>query len=105
METGASMNPIERGQNFVKELNDLNVNAFSKYFEIQRNAVEQYVDANRSRFAALREVKDIEGFVNAQREYFAAVQKNVTTSIEKQVELARSNFEATGKLVRDLFQP
>src|SRR4030095_134908 len=99
------MNAIERGENFVKELNDLNVNAFTKYFEIQRAALEQYVDANRNRFAALRDVKDVESFVNAQRDYYAAVQKNVTTAIEKQVDLARSNFEATGKLVRDLFQP
>ena len=98
------MNPIERGQAFVKELNELNVSAFTKYFEIQREALEQYVDANRSRFAALRDAKDVGGFVNVQRDYYAAVQKNVTTAIEKQVELARTNFEATGKLVRDLFQ-
>jgi hypothetical protein len=98
------MNPIERGQSFVKELNELNVNAFTKYFDIQREALEQYVDANRNRFAALREAKDVSGFVDAQREYYAALQKNVTAAIEKQVELARTNFEATGKLVRGLFQ-
>jgi hypothetical protein len=52
----------------------------------------------------MRDVKDVSGFVNAQREYYAAVQKNVTTAIEKQVELTRTNLEATGKLVRGLFQ-
>ena len=98
------MNPIERGQSFVKELNELNVNAFTKYFEIQREALEQYVDLNRTRFAALRDVKDVDTFVSAQRDYYAAIQKNVTSTIEKQVELARTNFEATGKLVRGLFQ-
>lgn len=98
------MNAIEKGQSFVKDLNSLNVNAVSKYFEIQREAVETFVEANRTRFAALREIKGISDFVNAQREYYAAVQKNVTTSVEKQVELARTNFESTGKLVRGLFQ-
>ena len=99
------MNVVERGQNFVRELNELNINGISKYFEIQRETLEQYVEANRQRFAALREVKGVGDLVNAQREYYAAVQKNVTGSVEKQVDLARHNFEVTGKLVRGLFQP
>jgi len=99
------MSAIERGQTFVKGLNELNITAVSKYFEIQREALETYVNANRTRFAALREVKGVGDFISAQREYYAAVQKNVTMSVEKQVELARDNFAATGKLVRGLFQP
>jgi len=97
------MSVIERSQSFVKELNELNVNAVSKYFEIQRDAVEQFVGANRQRFEALREVKGLEDFVNAQREYYAAVQKNVADSVKKQAELVRDNVTTTGKLVRELF--
>jgi len=97
------MSVIERGQSFVKEINELNVNAFTKYFEIQREALEQYVGANRQRFEALREVKGFEDFINAQREYYSAVQKNVADSIQKQADLVRENLTTTGKLVRELF--
>jgi len=97
------MSVIERGQSFVKELNEMNVNAFTKYFEIQREAMEQFVGANRQRFEALRDVKGLEDLVSAQREYYSAVQKNVADSIKKQAELVRENFTTTGKLVRELF--
>jgi hypothetical protein len=97
------MSVIERSQSFVKEINELNVNAFRKYFEIQREAVEHFVGANRTRFNALREIKGIEDLVTAQREYYAAIQKNVADNVKKQVELARDNFTTTGKLVRELF--
>jgi len=94
---------IERGQTFVKELNELNVSAVTKYFEIQRDAMEQFVGANRQRFAALREVKGLEDLIAAQREYYATVQKNVADSFKKQAELVRDNVTTTGKLVRELF--
>ena len=97
------MSVIERGQSFVKEINELNVSAVTKYFEIQREALEQFVGANRQRFEALREVKGLEDFVSAQREYYSAVQKNDADSIKKQAELVRDNLTTTGKLVRELF--
>jgi len=97
------MSLIERSQSFVKELNELNVNAVTKYFEIQREAVEQYVSANRARFTAMRDVKGVDDFVNAQREYYTTVQKSVADSVKKQVELVRDNLTTSGKLVRELF--
>ena len=97
------MSVIERSQSFVKEMNELNVNAAKKYFEIQREAVEHFVGANRARFTALREIKGLEDLVTAQREYYAAVQKNVADSIKKQADLVRENVSTSGKLVRELF--
>ena len=97
------MSVIERSQSFVKELNELNVKSVTKYFEIQREAVEQYVSANRARFDALREVKGLEDFVAAQREYYAAIQKNVADSVKKQADLVRENVTTSGKLIRELF--
>jgi hypothetical protein len=97
------MSVIERSQSFVKDMNELNVKAVTKYFEIQREAIEHFVGANRARFSALREVKGLEDVVTAQREYYAAVQKNVSDSVKKQADLVRENFETSGKLVRELF--
>jgi hypothetical protein len=97
------MSVIERSQSFVKEMNELNVKAVTQYFEIQREAVEQFVGANRARFTALREVKGLEDVISAQREYYAAVQKNVADSVKKQADLVRENFTTGSKLVRELF--
>ena len=97
------MNALERGQSFVKEMNELNVKSVTKYFEIQREAIEQFVGANRDRFAALRDMKGLEDLVAAQREYYSAIQKNVADSVKKQADLVRDNLTTSGKLVRELF--
>ena len=97
------MSVLERGQSFVKDVNEMNTSSVSKYFEIQREGIETFVEANRTRFAALREVKGLSDVVEAQREYYAAVQKSVQDSFEKQGELARNNFENTQQLVKGLF--
>jgi hypothetical protein len=97
------MSVIERSQSFVKEMNELNVSGISQYFEIQREALEGFVSANRERFAALRDVKGIGDVVSVEREFYAAVQKGVTSSVEKQTSLARDNWSTAGQLVRGLF--
>ena len=97
------MSVLERGQSFVKDMNEMNTSSVSKYFEIQREAIETFVEANRTRFAALRDVKGVSDVVEAQREYYAAVQKNVQDSFKKQGELARDNFENTQELFKGLF--
>lgn len=97
------MSVIDRSQQFVKELNELNVSGMSQYFEIQREALEGFVEANRERFAALRDAKGISDYVNVERDFYAAVQKGFTDSVQKQAELARENWTSAGKLVRGLF--
>ncbi|TDJ37560.1 MAG: hypothetical protein E2O54_15395 [Gammaproteobacteria bacterium] len=98
-----SMSAIERGQTFVKELNELNTSGVSEFFNIQREALEGLVEANRERFAALREIKGLNDFVSVERDFYAAVQKGFTSTVEKQSELARGNWDTTGNLVRSLF--
>ncbi len=97
------MSAIERGQTFVKELNELNTSGVSEFFNIQREALEGLVEANRERFAALREIKGLNDFVSVERDFYAAVQKGFTSTVEKQSELARGNWDTTGNLVRSLF--
>lgn len=97
------MSAIERGQTFVKELNELNVSGISEFFKIQREALEGLVEANRERFAALREIKGLNDIVSVERDFYAAVQKGFSSTVEKQSELARGNWDTTGNLVRSLF--
>jgi hypothetical protein len=93
------MSVIERGQSYLKEVGELNRETASKYFEIQKESVESFIQANRDRFAALRELKSVNDLVESERRFYAAVRDNVTTSVRKQWDLARHNFEAG----RDLF--
>ncbi len=97
------MSVIERGQSFVKELNELNVSGVSEYFKIQREALEGLVEANRERFAALREIKGLSDIVSVERDFYAAVQKGFSSTVEKQSDLAKENWQTTGQLVRSLF--
>jgi hypothetical protein len=94
-----AMSVLERGQSYLKDVVELNREVASKYFEIQKEGVESFVQANRDRFAALRDIKSLNDLVESEQKFYAAVRENVTESVKKQVELARHNFETS----RDLF--
>jgi hypothetical protein len=96
------MTVIERGQSFLKEVGELNREVASKYFEIQKDSFESFLQANRDRFAALRDIKSLNDFVESERQFYTAVRENVTTSIKKQFDLARHNFESSRDLVLEL---
>jgi hypothetical protein len=96
------MTAIERGQNFLKDIGELNREVASKYFEIQKDSFESFIQANRDRFAALRDMKSLNDLVESERHFYAAVRENVTSSIKKQFDLARHNFESSRDLVLEL---
>jgi len=93
------MSVLERGQSYLKEVGELNREVASKYFEIQKESIESFVQANRDRFAALRDIKSLDDFVESERKFYAAVRDSVTDSVKKQIDLVRHNFETS----RDLF--
>jgi hypothetical protein len=96
------MSVIERGQNFLKDVGELNREVASKYFEIQKESVESFIQANRDRFAALRDIKSVNDLVESERRFYAAVRDNVTSSVKKQFDLARHNFESSRDLMLEL---
>jgi len=96
------MSVLERGQNFLKDVGELNREVASKYFEIQKESVESFIQANRDRFAALREIKSVNDLVESERRFYTAVRENVTGSIKKQFDLARHNFESSRDLMLEL---
>lgn len=99
---GSKMNVLERGQDFVKDIAEVNRHALSEYVDIQKDTFKKYVEANRERFAALREVKDINAFLDTQKHYYSTVQSSLKTSVRRQADLARHNFESTRDLVKNL---
>ena len=96
------MSVLERGQSYLKDVGELNREVASKYFEIQKESVESFVQANRDRFAALREIKGLNDLVESERKFYAAVRDSVTESVKKQFELARHNFESSRDLLLQL---
>jgi len=96
------MSVLERGQSYLKDVGELNREVASKFFEIQKESLESFVQANRDRFAALREIKSLNDLVESEQKFYAAVRDNVTESVKKQFELARHNFESTRDLLLQL---
>ena len=97
------MSVLERGQSYLKDVGELNREVASKYFEIQKESLESFVQANRDRFAALRDIKSLDDLVESERKFYAAVRDSVTDSVKKQIELARHNFESSRDLFMTLF--
>ena len=97
------MTALERGESFVRDIAELNTNMVSECLEVQRESFETLLEAGRHWFAALRQVQDLSDVVEAQREYYAAVQENAQDSFERREHLVRQSVEAAQQLIRRLF--
>ena len=99
------MNVIERSQEFASNLVELNRAAIKGHYGIQRKSVVSAFENSRDRFAALREVKDFAGVIGAQRDFYSAMQKNVSGVVRDQYSFARENLDNAGQLVRAFIKP
>ncbi len=99
------MNVLERSQELANNMVELNKSAIKGHYGIQKKSVISAYEDNRERFAALREVKDFAGVIDAQREYYSAMQKNVTGVVRDQVSFARKNLDNAGQLLKAFVKP
>jgi len=99
------MNVLERSQEFASNITELNKAAIKGHYGIQKKSVISAFEDSRDRFAALREVKDIAGVISAQREFYSAMQKNVSGVVRDQYSFARENLNSAGQLVRAFVKP
>ena len=96
------MNILERSQEFATNIVDLNKSAVTGHYGIQKKSAVSAYETSRERFVALREVKNLEGFVNVQRDFYSAMQKNVQSVLRDQYSFARENLDSAGQLVKQL---
>ena len=99
------MKVLERSQELANNIVELNKSAIKGHYGIQKKSVISAYEDSRERFAALREVKGISGVIGAQREYYSAMQKNVTGVVRDQVTFARENLDSAGQLLRAFVKP
>jgi len=99
------MNVLERSQEFASNIVELNKTAIKGHFGIQRKSVISAFEDSRDRFAALREVKNFDGVIGAQRDFYTAMQKNVSGVVREQYSFARENLDSAGQLVRAFIKP
>lgn len=94
------MNVLERSQEFAAGMVELNKSAFTGHYGIQKESVVSAIEANRTRFAALREASNLNGVIDAQRGFYSAMQKNVSSLVREQFTFAKENVGNASELLK-----
>ena len=94
------MNPIERQMKLARELMELNTEWFRKIAEFDGQNFQKYVDMNQEFAQRLPQVRDVQGFVDLQREYGEALWSNTQEVFKARNDMLREAMEANGEAVR-----
>ncbi len=96
------MSAMERATEFFTQLNTLNTEGASSWFEIQRKGVEAVVSAVQARNAALQNVKGVEDWASAERAFWTALNDSATETFKANVELAQAQASRAQTLFGEL---
>ena len=99
------MNPFEKQLQFGRELLELNTEWYSKIAEFDSENLKKYVNLNQEFAQRLPEVKDIQSFVELQREYGETLWNGAQEVLRTRGELVQGALEANGELVRNAVTP
>lgn len=97
------MNPIERQMQLGRDLMELNAEWFRKIAEYDTENFQKYVEINQEFATRLPEVRDVQSFVELQREYGEHLWKNTQEVMKTRGEMLREAFEANAGRVRDAY--
>ena len=99
------MNPFEQQMKLGRELMELNAEWFRKLAEFDSKNFSSYVQFNQDFASKLPEVKDIQDFVELQREYGEQLWNNTQEVLKTRAEMQREAFNANSEAVRKAFAP
>ena len=99
------MNPFEQQMKLARDLMELNAEWFRKLAEFDSKNLGNYVQFNQDFASKLPEVKDIQGFVDLQREYGEQLWNNTQEVLQNRGELLREAFSAGNDTIRQAFAP
>ena len=99
------MNPIERQMQLGRELMELNAEWFRKIAEYDTQNVQKYVEMNQEFASKLPEIRDVQSFVELQREYGETMWSSTQEVLKTRGEMLREAFEANTTAMRDAFTP
>lgn len=97
------MNVIERQAELGKSLYEINTTTLKEFAALQQENITKYFETNKSYGEKLPEVKDLNSFIELQREYGQTMWSNVKDSFEHQNELFRSALEETRDALKHAF--
>jgi hypothetical protein len=97
------MNVIERQAELGKSLYEINTTTLKEFAALQQENITKYFETNKSYGEKLPEVKDLNGFIELQREYGQTIWSNVKDSFGHQNELFRSAIEETRDALKHAF--
>ena len=99
------MNPFEQQMKLARELMELNSEWFRKLAEFDARNFSDYVQFNQEFAGKLPEVKDIQGFVDLQREYGEQLWNNTQEAMQGRGEMLRDALGANNETIRKAFSP
>lgn len=99
------MNPFEQQMKLAREMMELNADWFRKLAEFDSQNFNNYVEFNRDFASRLPEVKDVQSFVELQREYGEQLWNNTQQALKTRAEMQREAFAANNEILRKAFSP
>ena len=99
------MNPIEQQMKLGRDLMELNSDWFRKLAEFDSKSFSDYIQFNQDFVGRLPEVKDIQGFVDLQREYGEQLWNGAQETLKTRGEMLRDAFNANNETIRKAFSP
>ncbi len=99
------MNPIEQQLKLARDLMELNTEWFRKLAEFDSKNLSNYIQFNQDFAGKLPEVKNIQGFVELQREYGEQLWNNTQKALQTRGEMLRDAFNANNETIRKAFTP
>ncbi len=99
------MNPFEQQMKLARELMELNAEWFRKLAEFDSKNFGNYIQFNQDFASRLPDVKDIQGFVELQREYGEKLWNNTQEVMKSRGDMLRDAFNANNETIRKAFAP
>ena len=99
------MNAFEKQMQLGRELMELNAQWFSKIAEFDSENLKKYVGLNQEFAAKLPEVRDVQSFVELQRQYGENLWSSTQEAFQTRGELLKGAVEANGELVKKAISP
>ena len=99
------MNPVEQQMKLARDLMEINSEWFRKLAEFDSRNFSDYVQFNQDFAGRLPEVKDLQSFVDLQREYGEQLWNNTQEVMKARGELLRDALTAGNETVRKAFRP
>ena len=97
------MNPMEQQMELGRELMELNTEWFRKLTELDSTNFSKYVEMNQEFASKLPEVKDLQGFMDLQRDYGEQLWSSTSEAMQERGKLVQEAVDANGEAFRKVF--